>query len=44
MENFAQSERGRDPGLANVDNGDLGWLDFLTLGTSQEGGAWVNIL
>ena len=43
-ENFAQSERGCDPGLANVDNGDLGWLDFLTLGTSQEGGAWVNIL
>ena len=47
-ENFAQSERGCDPGLANVDNldnGDLGGLDFLTLGsTSQEGGAWVNIL
>ena len=42
-ENFAQSERGCDPGLANVDNvdnGGLGGLDFLTLGTSQEGGVW----
>ena len=43
-ENFAQSERGCDPGLANVDNDGLGWLNFLTLGTSQEGGAWVNII